>query len=247
MSQNNFQKNKSTQVVLYGRHAVFQALKNPKREVIKLMILPENEKQIKENFKNIIYQVVQKKELEKILPPQAVHQGFALVTKPLAPVFLEDILQKSQSLESCHILILDQVTDPQNVGAIVRSAAAFDTLAVIVQDKNTPLESGAMAKAAVGTMELVPLVRVTNLSRAIESLKKAGFWIVGMDGYAHQKIDEIDKNTKLAVVMGSEGSGMRRLTQEACDITVRLDINPEVESLNVSAAAAIVLYELNKK
>ena len=102
-----------------------------------------------------------------------------------------------------------------------------------------------MAKASVGTIEFMPLVRATNLSRAIETLKKAGFWIIGMDGYAKQNIKDINKNAKLAVVMGSEGSGMRRLIQESCDITVRLDINPRVESLNVSVAAGIVLYELS--
>ena len=247
MGSKNFSSERAGQVVLYGRHAVLSALKNPKRQVIKLMILSENEAELKKNFKNLNYQIVSKKEIEKVLPANAVHQGFALLTKPLPPVFLEDLIEKSRTLDACHILILDQVTDPQNIGAIIRSAAAFNTLGVIVQDKNAPFESGAMAKAAAGTMELLPLVRVTNLARAIEILKKNGFWIVGMDGYAKQKIDEIDKSSKLAVIMGSEGSGMRRLVEENCDLRVRLDINENVESLNVSVASAIVLYELSKK
>ena len=153
---------------------------------------------------------------------------------------------KTEDDVRCNVLILDQVTDPQNIGAIIRSCAAFGTKAVIVQDKNSPQESGSMAKAAAGTMELVPVVRVTNLARAIETLKKHNFWIVGMDGYAKDNVDKIDKNAKLGVVMGSEGSGMRRLIEESCDITVRLPINPKVESLNVSTAAAVVLYELSK-
>ena len=247
MHAKNFSKPNTSQVILYGRHAVLSALKNPKRQIIKLMILPENEADIKKECPSAIYQTASKKDLEKILPPAAVHQGFALITKPLEPVFLEDLIEKSRDLEACRILILDQVTDPQNIGAIIRSAAAFDALGVIVQDKNAPFESGAMAKAAAGTMELTPLVRTTNLSRTIETLKKNGFWIIGMDGYATQKIDEIDKSSKLAVIMGSEGSGMRRLVEENCDLTVRLDINKNVESLNVSVAAAIVLYELSKK
>ncbi|MBR1916008.1 MAG: 23S rRNA (guanosine(2251)-2'-O)-methyltransferase RlmB [Alphaproteobacteria bacterium] len=247
MHAKNFSKTNTSQVILYGRHAVLSALKNPKRQIIKLMILPENEADIKKECPTAIYQITSKKDLEKILPPTAVHQGFALITKPLEPVFLEDLIKKSRDLEACRILILDQVTDPQNIGAIIRSAAAFNALGVIVQDKNAPFESGAMAKAAAGTMELTPLVRTTNLSRTIETLKKNGFWIVGMDGYATQKIDEVDKSSKLAVIMGSEGSGMRRLVEENCDLTVRLDINKNVESLNVSVAAAIVLYELSKK
>ena len=247
MHAKNFSKMGTQQVILYGRHAVLSALKNPKRQIIKLMILPENEADIKKECPTAIYQITSKKDLEKILPSAAVHQGFALITKPLEPVFLEDLIEKSRDLEACRILILDQVTDPQNIGAIIRSAAAFDALGVIVQDKNAPFESGAMAKAAAGTMELTPLVRTTNLSRTIETLKKNGFWIVGMDGYATQKIDEIDKSSKLAVIMGSEGSGMRRLVEENCDLKVRLDINKNVESLNVSVAAAIVLYELSKK
>ena len=234
------------QLILYGHHAVFAALKNKKRKIIKLLITPDNVLTLKKNFGEISHQVVSKKELEKIVPTNAVHQGFALITKPLEPPFLSDFLSEIKDDAKSRILILDQVTDPQNVGAIIRSAAAFHTDAVIVQDKNAPFESGAMAKAAAGALELVPMLRETNLSRTIETLKKAGFWVVGMDGYAKQKIDEVDKNAKLAIIMGSEGTGMRRLIEEACDITVRLEINKDVESLNVSTAAAIVLYELSK-
>lgn len=237
---------KSNQVILYGRHAVFSALKNPRRKVVKLLITAENEAEFKKEFANIPYQTAQKKEIEKLVGFNAVHQGYVLITYALDTMFLEDLISQTADKQKCHILILDQVTDPQNVGAIIRSAAAFNASAVVVQDKNAPIESGAMAKASAGTIELVPMVRVTNLTRAVEQLKKAGFWIVGMDGYAKQKIDEVDKNAKLAVIMGSEGSGMRRLVEEACDIRVRLDINEKVESLNVSTAAAIVLYELNK-
>ncbi len=234
------------QVVLYGRHAVFSALKNPKRQILRLLILKENEAEIKKTFPRIDYQIAQKKDIEKLVGANAVHQGFALVTKPLSSMFLEDLIDEMRDVQKCHVLILDQVTDPQNVGAIIRSAAAFNTAAIIVQDKNAPLESGAMAKASAGTIEFVPIVRVTNLARAIETLKKAGFWIVGMDGYAKQKIDQVDKNAKLAVIMGSEGSGMRRLVEESCDIKVRLPMDEKVESLNVSVAAGIVLYEVSK-
>lgn len=244
MSKQNKINNTQSQVVLYGHHAVFEALKNPSRKIIKVLITPENETEFKKEFRDIPYQVVQKKEIEKALPQNAVHQGFALFTKPLEPVFLEDLINATANKEKCVVLILDQLTDPQNIGAIMRSAAAFNVSGLIVQDKNAPLESGTMAKASAGTIEFMPLVRATNLSRAIESLKKAGFWVIGMDGYAKQSLKDINKNAKLAVVMGSEGAGMRRLIQESCDITVRLNMNPRVESLNVSVAAGIVLYEL---
>ena len=236
--------NMQNQVVLYGHHAVFEALKNPSRKIIKVLITPENEAEFKKTFPTSSYQVVQKKEIEKNLPQNAVHQGFAAFAKPLEPVYLEDLISATSDKEKCTILILDQLTDPQNIGAIMRSAAAFNVSGIIVQDKNAPFESGAMAKASAGTIEFMPFVRATNLSRAIETLKKAGFWIVGMDGYAKQSLNDINKNAKLAVVMGSEGAGMRRLIQESCDITVKLNMNPRVESLNVSVAAGIVLYEL---
>lgn len=244
MSKQNKVNNAQNQVILYGRHAVFEALKNPSRKIIKLLITDENEAELKKEFPATPYQKVQKKEIEKALPQNAVHQGFALFTKPLDPVFLEDLITQTSDKEKCVVLILDQVTDPQNIGAIMRSAAAFNASGIIVQDKNAPVESGAMAKASAGTIEFMPLVRATNLSRAIEQLKKAGFWVIGMDGYAKQSLKDINKNAKLAVVMGSEGAGMRRLIQVSCDMTVRLEMNPRVESLNVSVAAAIMLYEL---
>lgn len=240
------QPNHTSQVVLYGHHAVFEALKNPKRKIIKVLISPENEALFKKEFPSVMYQRADKKEIEKLIGVNAVHQGFVLITKPLETISLEDVIDQTAEESRCVVLILDQVTDPQNIGAIMRSAAAFGVKAIIVQDKNAPIEGGAMAKASAGTIEFMPVVRATNLSRAIESLKKAGFWIVGMDGYATQTLQDIDKNAKLAVVMGNEGAGMRRLIQEACDMTVRLDMNPKVESLNVSVAAAIMLYELRK-
>jgi len=242
----HFKKDISNTVVLYGHHAVFAALKNKKRHIFNLFCTPENEKTLKAAFENTPFNVVLKKEIEKLVGTSAVHQGYALVTNPLPNVSLEKICAQTKDKERCHVLILDQVTDVQNIGAIIRSAAAFGAEAIVVQDKNTPLENGAMAKASAGTIELIDIVRVTNLNRAIDFLKQNGFWIVGLDAHAKQKLDEIDRQTKLAFVLGSEGDGMRRLTQESCDLTVRLEINENVESLNVSNTAAIVLYELGK-
>lgn len=233
------------QLIIYGRHAVLSAIKNPKRHIQKLLITADNRPEI-ENL-NVPYSIIDKKEFSRFLGEDAVHQGFALYCNRLENYDITELIHLSADKDKCHILILDQVTDPQNIGAIIRSCAAFSTLGLIMQDKNAPLESGAMDKAAAGTIEYVPIARVTNLSRAIESLKKAGFWVLGMDGYAKTTIDKINKSGKTAIVMGSEGKGMRRLVQENCDSSVKLPIASNVESLNVSTAAAITLYELNKE
>lgn len=244
--KNKSEKSASDQLILYGRHAVFAALNNPARKVKKVLCTTENAGEIRKQFPQVSLNVIERKELDKLFGGDAVHQGFALYCNPLDGLTLDELCAAAETLNKCTVLILDQVTDPQNIGAIIRSAAAFGASAVIVQDKNSPKESGAMAKAAAGTLELVPMIRTANLSRAIEILKKHGFWVAGMDGYAETTIDQLDKNGKIAVVMGSEGAGMRRLVQENCDMTIRLPISAQVESLNVSTAAAIVLYELGK-
>jgi 23S rRNA (guanosine2251-2'-O)-methyltransferase len=238
--------NTKDQLIIYGRHAVISALKNPNRNILKLVITAENKQEIDRLGMVLPISVVDRKDFSKFLPEDAVHQGFALFCSRLDSVDILDLIALAEDKQRCHILILDQVTDPQNIGAIIRSCAAFGTLGLVVQDKNSPLESGAMDKAAAGTIEFVPVARVTNLSRAIEQLKDNGFWVMGMDGYADVTIDKVNKNGKTAIVMGSEGKGMRRLVQENCDTSVKLPISPNVESLNVSTAAAIALYELSK-
>lgn len=239
-------------MILYGRHPVTAAIANDKRQINKILCTAENADEIRKlctryNRNNGIISVVDRKEIDRILPREAVHQGLAAYVKELEDYTLEDICILSDQQPDCHVLILDQVTDPQNIGAIIRSCVAFNTLALIMQDKNSPAETGAMAKASAGMVEHLPICRVTNLSRAIEQLKTAGFWTVGMDGYAETTIDRLKKGGKTAIIMGSEGKGMRRLVEEACDITVRLPISEKVESLNVSTAAAIALYEISKK
>ena len=240
-------ENSKDTLIIYGRHAVLSALKNPKRRIQKLLISAENKTEIEKVAPNVGYVITDKKELSHLLGDEAVHQGFALYCNRLENYDIKDIITLAEEKETCHVLILDQVTDPQNIGAIIRSCAAFETLGLVMQDKNSPLESGAMDKAAAGTIEFVPIARVTNLNRAIEQLKEAGFWVLGMDGYAKTTIDKINKSGKTAIVMGSEGKGMRRLVEENCDSSVKLPISPNVESLNVSTAAAITLYELSKK
>ncbi|MFV0625724.1 MAG: 23S rRNA (guanosine(2251)-2'-O)-methyltransferase RlmB [Alphaproteobacteria bacterium] len=248
---NQPQQNNASGIVLYGKHSVFSALENPNRRFNKILCTKENFAEtkdiaVKNNINPVIISVVDRKDIEKVAGSESVHQGILAYCKELENYLIDDILTLAEDKERCHILILDQVTDPQNIGAIIRSCVAFDTLALVVQDKNSPRETGAMVRASAGTIDLLPICRVTNLSRAIEQLKEAGFWIVGMDGGAKQMIDELAKGGKTAIVMGSEGKGMRRLVEENCDITVKLPISRNVESLNVSTAAAIALYEMNK-
>lgn len=247
----NNSSNKNGNLYFYGRHPVCAAVANPKRQIISLLCTSENFQELqtlclKYGRNPNIIRITDRKEIERLLPPEAVHQGFAAVVKELPSISIEELCVLAEQHENCHLLILDQVTDPQNIGAIIRSCVAFNTLALIVQDKNSPGESGAMAKASAGMIEQLPICRVTNLSRAIEILKKSGFWTIGMDGYATTLIDGINKKGKNAVIMGSEGKGMRRLIEESCDITVRLPISEKVESLNVATAAAVTLYEMNK-
>lgn len=235
-------KNSYSSFWLYGRHSVEEALKNPYREKIRLVMSKKSS--FSQSIQSSIPVVRDDELFTRILPAGVVHQGVALEVKPLTPTNLDDILHIADSQQSCTILILDGVTDVHNIGAILRSCAAFEVLSVIVPENNTPLENATMARAASGALDIVPLVRVTNLSRCISRLKESGFWIIGMDGRAKESINALNLPPKRVLVMGSEGSGMRRLTLESCDFMVKIPMSDKMESLNVSVAAAIALYSL---
>ena len=193
-------------------------------------------------------ELVDGRTLQEILPPGAIHQGIAIQTRRLREPDLADILEADLDTEGTPdiILILDQVTDPQNVGAILRSAAAFRARAVILTERNGAPESGSLAKAASGALDIVPLVRVNNLARAMAAIADAGYWRYGLDGEADKDLAAMDLTGKIALVLGAEGAGMRRLTREHCDLLCRLPIDAAMESLNVSNAAAIALYEIRR-
>lgn len=234
---------------LYGTHPVLAALANPARRLRRLVTTAEAARQHEAAFHAAgarlpSVEEVDRTEIERLLPPGAVHQGLALLADSLDGQDVEDIAEACAGAEQAVVLVLDQVTDPHNVGAVLRSAAAFGAAAVIVQDRHAPDETGTLAKSASGALERVPMVRAVNLARALDSLKEAGFWIAGLAADGPATMAEAGLRGKVVLVLGSEGEGMRRLVRERCDVLVRLPISDAVESLNVSNAAAVALYEL---
>ena len=232
----------------YGVHAVLAALANPRRRCRRILVATRSGHDLEARVAAAAgadrppAEVRDRRDIERLLPPGAVHQGVALLADPLPEPRLEAVCR--DAAQESVVVILDQATDPRNVGAVLRSAAAFGAVAVVVQRRHAPEITGALAKAASGAVETVPLVRVTNLARAMEDLKEWGFWCVGLDAGARHSIAEAGLSGRVALVLGSEGEGLRRLTRERCDRLVRVPITGAVESLNLSNAAAIALYEL---
>jgi 23S rRNA (guanosine2251-2'-O)-methyltransferase len=179
-------------------------------------------------------------DLGRLVPNDAPHQGVVIEAEPLEDLWLADLLAEAD--ERSVLLVLDQVTDPHNVGAILRSAAAFGTLGIVTQDRHSPAEGGVIAKAASGALERVPWVRVVNLARALEEMAEAGFWRIGLAGDAQTDLKDALGPPRVALVLGAEGPGMRSNTRDHCDALARLPISDAVESLNVSNAAAVALY-----
>jgi 23S rRNA (guanosine2251-2'-O)-methyltransferase len=225
---------------LYGYHAVTSAIGNPRRQVRRLVGTPAA---LAEHDFARPAERLEGPALAALLPAGAVHQGVAALVEPLPFVALEEILEDLPEGPQ-RLLLLDQVTDPQNVGAILRSASAFGAAAVILTERHAAPESGALAKAASGALDHVPLIRVVNLARAIETVKRAGLWCVGLAAEAELTLAEAKLAGRIALVLGSEGGGLRRLTREHCDQLVRLPTSGPIAQLNVSNAAAVALYEL---
>ena len=226
----------------WGKHAVAAALDNPDRKVLRawatreaaaIMQFPDS---VPVTFADVA-------DLGRLVPPDAPHQGAVIEVEPLADVWLADLL--AQAGDRSVLLVLDQVTDPHNVGAILRSAAAFGALGIVTQDRHSPPEGGVIAKAASGALERVPWARVVNLARALEEIAGADFWRIGLAGDAGTDLKDALGPPRVALVLGAEGPGMRSNTREHCDALARLPIGDAVESLNVSNAAAIALYAAN--
>jgi 23S rRNA (guanosine2251-2'-O)-methyltransferase len=192
-------------------------------------------------------EIIGRADLEATLPEQAVHQGVAARCDPLPERALADLLSELDPNAPALLVGLDQVTDPQNVGAVLRSTAAFGAAGLILTERHAAPEGGALARAASGALDVTPLVRVGNLAKALDELKEAGFWIFGLAGEGEDRLDSVDLPDRLVILLGAEGSGLRRLTRERCDRLVRLPTGGPIDQLNVSNAAAVALYEVARR
>lgn len=228
-------------VRLFGLHAVAAALANPSRESLKLLVTENAERRLREITGDIRVAVERTtpRDLDRILGVDAVHQGVMLQTRPLGePEFLDLAINSNGR----PLLVLDQITDPHNVGAILRSAAAFGASGLVMTRRHSPPLNGVLAKSASGALDIVPVALVQNLSRALEELKDAGFLLVGLDGDADQEIEAVEWSRPIALVLGAEGKGLRELTRKTCDALARIVTDDRLISLNVSNAAAVALH-----
>ena len=224
---------------LWGRHAVAAALDNPNRKVLKAWAT-RDVAAFMQFPQDVSVTMAEAPDLGRLVPNDAPHQGVVIEVEPLEDAWLDGIL--THAPERAVLLVLDQVTDPHNVGAILRSAAAFGAIGIVTQDRHSPPESGVIAKAASGALERLPWARVVNLARALEEIGDAGFWRIGLAGDAETDLKDALGPPRVALVLGAEGPGLRHNTREHCDALARLPITDTVESLNVSNAAAVALY-----
>jgi 23S rRNA (guanosine2251-2'-O)-methyltransferase len=225
-------------VALYGFHAVLQALRNKRRKLLTLYATEAAAERLKPDIEaaGVPLHIVDSDALARRLGPGSVHQGILLEARPLASPELDEITARSNI-----VLVLDQITDPHNVGAILRSAAAYDVDAVVTTERHAPELSGVLAKAASGALEHVAVIEVVNLARALDELGDLGYLRVGLDSEAPIALQEVAETRPLALVFGAEGKGLRRLTRERCDHLARLDLPGAIKSLNVSNACAVAL------
>lgn len=239
---------------IFGAHAALAATANPARFCHRIVLAATASDDLEtevEKARQVVsgrpdMERLERAEIESLLPSGAVHQGLAVLAGPLTKIRIEDIVNETADKGEAAFVVLDQATDPRNIGAVMRSAAAFGALAVVVQDRHAPQISGTICKSASGAVERVPLIRVVNLARAIGVLKDAGFWAAGLAPQAKQTLAQADLSGRVALVLGAEGRGLRRLTCESCDQLVRVPINKNIDSLNLSNAAAVALYELSR-
>ncbi|CAK0757404.1 23S rRNA (guanosine-2'-O-)-methyltransferase RlmB [uncultured Gammaproteobacteria bacterium] len=237
---------------MFGLHTVAAAWINPQRTCKRLLVTESALETLTPTLKRAAALGLDRPpptpagrlDLDRLVPG-AVHQGVVLETSPLPEVDLDDFLALDP--RPGFLVVLDQVTDPHNVGAVLRSAAAFGAGAVIVTERNAPDATGTLAKSASGALEVVPLVRVVNLARSLSQLRDAGYWCVGLDESGRRTLPELDLSGPVALVLGAEGEGLRRLTMERCDELTRLPTSGPVSTLNVSNAAAVGLYELARR
>jgi 23S rRNA (guanosine2251-2'-O)-methyltransferase len=228
--------------IIYGVHPVAEALKNPRRKIFSLKASRNAADRLAAEIaaRGITPEIIHPNVLDRRLGADAVHQGLLIEAKPLDQPRLDQIAK------SGIVVLLDQVTDPHNVGAILRTCAAFNVTALVATARHSPEASAVLFKSASGAYEHVPFVKVTNLARAMQELKNDGFRILGLDSEAPDDIAAVDRTPPVAIVLGAEGKGLRQLTRDSCDHLVRLDMNGPIRSLNVSNACAVTLYALTR-
>ncbi|HTQ15640.1 MAG TPA: RNA methyltransferase [Rhizomicrobium sp.] len=231
---------------LYGLHPARAALANPRRRVLRAVLTGRAAEEIGSALLGRTrHEIAGAEQVARLLPPGSVHQGVALQVEKLPHRDLDEVLGAKTERRRI-VLVLDQISDPHNAGAILRSAAAFGVTAVIVQDRNAPAESGVLAKAASGALDLVSYIPVVNIARALDDLGRHEFWRVALTGDGEMPLAEAARGGDVALVLGSEGSGIRRLVRERCDASAFIPMDAAMESLNVSNAAAVALYELRR-
>jgi len=225
-------------VVMYGWHTVTTALQNPARQLRKLLATENAARRMSDEgiSPRITPEIVRPSAIAERLLPDAVHQGLYLEADPLPSPAIEEL--PAQGV----VLVLDQITDPHNVGAIFRSASAFAAAAIVTTQRHSPEATGALAKAASGALEYVPLINVQNLARALTALKQRGFLVIGLDSGGDADFADLALRAPLALVLGAEGKGLRQLTKATCDHVARIDLPGQIKSLNVSNATALALY-----
>ena len=229
---------------VWGWHATLAALANPRRGPAKrLVATAERARELARRAALPAPEILDASAIAQLLPAGAAHQGIALKAGPLEPLSLDELASPARGV----LVMLDQVTDPQNVGAVFRSAAAFGARGVIVQDRHAPAFSGVLTKAAAGALDVIPHARVVNLARALDDLDRLGWRAVGLAGDAAEPLDQVLDERPTVLVLGSEGEGLRRLVSEHCDALARIPMPGGFESLNVSAAAAVALYEATRQ
>lgn len=235
---------------IYGNHAVLAAIDNPRRQIRRLVQSdPSGERAARGGSSRQLpaWETLRRDELDRLAGRESVHQGVAAQVEPLPETEIEDLIALAGDRAEAVLVVLDQVTDPHNVGAILRSAAAFGALGVMLTERHAAPETGTLAKAASGALEVVPLVRVANLARAMEQLKEASFWCAGLAAEGQRTLAEARLSGRIALCLGAEGAGLRRLTRAHCDLLVKLPTRGPIDHLNVSNAAAVALYELTRR
>ncbi len=231
-------------LMLWGVHAVAAALANPQRRLRRILATENAQNRLRDAIaaRGLIVETVRPKELDRILGADTVHQGIALEADPLPEPELAELIARSGAADGGPLVVLDQVTDPHNVGAVLRSAAVFGAAGLVTTRRHSPPLSGTLAKSASGALELVPVAFVQNLARGLEELKAAGVTVIGLDGDGPTLLDEEPLGGIVAFVLGAEGKGLRQLTREKCTKICRIETSDTLASLNVSNAAAIALH-----